>query len=128
MIYYHKKKEPTLIKHSEGTREAPWYWYEKTQGNSMQLNNSNTSGDNRRLYIRVKLLAGTEYAIGENCDFDGKIWLYDENFNELISGDDDSVDINGDWYYDGFRYTPSTTGIYIIRSTEHTHQKKEIIL
>lgn len=65
MIYYHKKKKPTLIGQGEGTREAPLYWYAKTQGNTMELNNTNTTeDDNNRLYIRVKLQAGTEYAIG----------------------------------------------------------------
>lgn len=124
MIYCHKVGTPAG--NGDGSKANPWYWYEKTSGQTVSLDNSNTSTDDKcRLYLRVKLNAGTQYNIGESRPGggDGKIWLYDESGTEITNNDDDSATIAGVACSDHFSYTPSTTGIYIIGAGSYSSAK-----
>lgn len=132
MIYHYKMKQPVITGGgSEGdglSIQTPWYWYEKTQGTTIELNNENADYDDAtRLYIRVKLEGGTTYNIGESTDFDGCIWLYDTNGNYVTGGtwdeaenyggmyaDDRDSEISEIYCSDSFEFTPESTGIYII--------------
>lgn len=101
----------------DGSRENPWYWYQKTSGHTVDVNNDGTSGeDNHRLYFRVHLRGGVEYTMGQTTPGgeDGKIWLYDAAMSEIMSGDDEEVDIEGNGYTDGFTFEPAADGVYII--------------
>lgn len=119
MLYHYKMNPPTIITGAsgDGSRNAPWYWYSKSSGMFVSLNNDGTSGDdNHRLYLRVKLQADTLYSIGQTAPGgdDGKIWLFDQNFNQLTYADDEQMQFDEIQYTDTIRYTPQTTGIYII--------------
>lgn len=97
MIYHHKFSLQTIGGGGDGSVENPWYWYEKTSGYTVALNNESSTDNKGRLYIRVKLLAGTTYYIGETPPGgkDGMIWLYDAEGNTLTSNDDDYAEIAG---------------------------------
>lgn len=105
----------------DGTSIAtPYVWDLHCESNRYQstiFNNYESNyEDNSKIYIKVKLLAGTYYFIGMNEDksFDGKIWLYDTNGNEIGSNDDTSEWINGIACRDVLIYVPETDGDYII--------------
>lgn len=100
-----------------GSRQDPWYWYGKTDNHRIAVNNSNTSSDdNCRLYFRVYLKSGVKYVIGQTAPGggDGKIWLYDQSFNQITYNDDDEGSVGGEYCTDRFEYTPSQDGVYII--------------
>lgn len=118
MIYHYKMQPPTAVGgDGNGTKATPWYWYSKTQGQTVSLNNTGaSSSDNYRLYLRVKLKAGTTYSIGQTAPGggDGKIFLYNQSGTQLTYNDDDWNTIANVQCHDSFSYTPNTTGIYII--------------
>ena len=117
MIYLFSKGKNELIDNvNDGSRDNPWYWNIVSKNNIANVNNSHISGDNGRLYFRVKLKNGVEYQIGQTSPGggDGTIWIYDENYNELDYNDDSRTTINGVACSDHLYYTPDEDGIYII--------------
>lgn len=110
------------------TIDSPFYWYRHTDNWKITgLNNSNSPESyNRRIYIRVKLNAGTNYQIGTSSDFDGKIWLYNTDGSEITSADDSSYDVNGEYFSDIIDYTPSTSGVYIIGAGAYSDGQGDI--
>ena len=106
----------------DGTSIAtPYIWDLHCESNRYQskvFNNHDSSNyaDNSKVYIKVKLLAGTSYTIGMNADknFDGKIWLYDAQGNEMASNDDAEEYINDIQCKDVLYFTPETNGDYVI--------------
>ena len=97
------------------TMDSPFYWYRHTDNWKAEgLNNSNSpESSNRRIYFRVKLKAGVNYTIATYGDFDGKIWLYDINGNEITYNDDDPSNVEGTYFSDTIWYTPSADGLFI---------------
>lgn len=118
MISVFKKGTPKIVGgFGEGTRSNPWYWYGKTSGQTVAVNNSNaSSGDRYRVYLRVKLKGGTAYTIGQTAvgGGDGMIWLYNSGMSEVASDDHSYGEIAGLEVQDVMRYTPSADGVYII--------------
>lgn len=119
MISVFRKGTPQIVGGlGDGTRTSPWYWYGKTSGQTVAVNNSNaSSGDKYRVYLRVKLKGGTTYTIGQttiDSSGDGMIWLYNSAMSEVASDDHSGGEINGLEVQDVMSYTPSADGVYII--------------
>jgi hypothetical protein len=118
MIYHYKKGTPSIVGGiGDGSKADPWYWYGKTSGQTVAVNNSNAdSSDNYRLYFRVMLKGGTEYHIGQTAPGggDGRIKLYDSNFSEIRDDDDGGFTIAGVGCSDAVTFTPDSDGIYYI--------------
>ena len=119
MISVFKKGTPKIVGGlGDGTRTSPWYWYGKTSGQTVAVNNSNAdSGDRYRVYLRVKLKGGVEYTIGQTSvggDGDGMIWLYNSAMSEVANDDHSYGDIAGLEVQDVMWYTPPEDGVYII--------------
>lgn len=99
---------------------TPYVWDLHCESNRYQSkafnNYESNPGDNSKIYIKVKLKAGTSYTIGMNADksFDGKIWLYDAEGNYIAENDDETTEINGIACKDVLYFTPETHGYYII--------------
>ena len=128
MISVFKKGTPQIIGGlGDGTRTSPWYWYAKTSGQTVAVNNSNaSSGDNYRVYLRVKLKGGTTYTIGQTSvggDGDGMIWLYNSAMSEVANDDHSYGDIAGLEVQDVMTYTPSADGVYIIGAGAYDSDK-----
>lgn len=119
MAFYHfKKGEPEIVGGiGDGTKTSPWYWYGKTEGQTVSVNNAGAdSSDNYRLYFRVKLKGGTAYSIGQSGPGagDGRIKLFDSAMSEVADNDDGLGSVAGISCTDVLTYTPSADGIFYI--------------
>ena len=111
----------TIVDGDGGSIGTPYIWDLHCESNRYQstiFNNYDASNfdDNSKIYIKVKLKAGTAYVIGmnENKNFDGKMWLYDMEGNYITDNDDSVEEINGIPCKDLVHFTPDTDGDYII--------------
>lgn len=110
----------------DGTRNTPYYWFVKTNNELITgLDNSNADrNDDCRVYLRIKLKAGTTYTIAMTAPggYDGKIYLYDENWKQLTSGDD-TGDGDSETLDDCVTYTPSADGIFYIGAGNYSYDE-----
>lgn len=78
----------------DGTQNNPYYWYDILDSNNPNGCHTKEFNQNAEVgYVRVKLLGSTYYTIGQcnlpNGDsWDGYIYFYDENFEQLWTNDD----------------------------------------